>query len=75
LLIAVELVEPGSKEPDVAGCARALEETKKRGLLVGKGGFYGNVLRLAPPLTLTEEEADEGLGILADSLRAAGRKR
>jgi 4-aminobutyrate aminotransferase len=75
LLIAVELVEPGGKEPDVAGCARALEETKKRGLLVGKGGFYGNVLRLAPPLTLTEEEADEGLGILADSLSAAGRKR
>ncbi|CAN5763293.1 aspartate aminotransferase family protein [soil metagenome] len=71
LLIAVELVEPGGKRPDVAACGRLLEETKARGLLVGKGGFYGNVLRLAPPMTLTEEEADEGLEILAAAFSAA----
>ena len=50
-----------------------MEETQARGLLVGKGGKYGNVVRMAPPLTLTEDEADEGLGILAESLHALRR--
>ena len=45
-----------------------LEATKERGLLVGKGGLYGHTLRMAPPLTLTEAEAKEGLGILIDAL-------
>jgi 4-aminobutyrate aminotransferase len=47
-----------------------MEETRRRGLLVGKGGLYGNVLRMAPPLTLTSDEAAEGLKILIDSLEA-----
>jgi 4-aminobutyrate aminotransferase len=47
-----------------------LEATKERGLLVGKGGLYGHTLRMAPPLTLTDAEAKEGLGILVDSLTA-----
>ena len=38
-----------------------LEAAKRRGLLVGKGGLHGNVLRIAPPLTLTADEAAEGL--------------
>jgi 4-aminobutyrate aminotransferase-like enzyme len=46
------------------------ELAKQRGLLIGKGGLYGNVLRLSPPMTLTEAEADEGLAILADILSA-----
>ena len=70
LMAAVELVVPGTDTPDPAAAARAMEETKARGLLVGKGGRYGNVLRIAPPLTLTEAEADEGLGLLAASLTA-----
>ena len=45
-----------------------MEETRERGLLIGKGGLYGNVLRIAPPLTLTEDEAREGLDILLDAL-------
>jgi 4-aminobutyrate aminotransferase-like enzyme len=39
-----------------------------RGLLIGKGGLTGNTLRMAPPLTLTETEAKEGLAILADAI-------
>jgi 4-aminobutyrate aminotransferase len=38
------------------------------GLLVGKGGLYNNVLRMGPPLTLTEEEAREGLAVLTDAI-------
>jgi 4-aminobutyrate aminotransferase len=74
LMAAIELVLPGTDTPDVAAAAQLMEETKARGLLVGKGGKYGNVVRMAPPLTLTEAEADEGLGILADSLAALGRR-
>jgi 4-aminobutyrate aminotransferase len=71
LMIGVELVHPGTTTPDVAAAGRMLEETRQRGLLVGKGGLYGNCLRIAPPLTLTEAEADEGLQILRDSAHAA----
>jgi 4-aminobutyrate aminotransferase len=70
LMVGVELVEPDTTKPNVAAAARMLEETKKRGLLIGKGGLHGNVLRLGPPMTLTAEEAQEGLDILVDSLAA-----
>jgi 4-aminobutyrate aminotransferase len=70
LMAALELVRPGGDTPDPAAAARLMEETRARGLLVGKGGRFGNVLRIAPPLTLTEPEADEGLGVLRDSLAA-----
>ncbi|HEY7483705.1 MAG TPA: aspartate aminotransferase family protein [Streptosporangiaceae bacterium] len=66
LMFAIELREP-------AQAARLLEETKARGLLVGKGGLYGNTVRMAPPLTLSEDEGKEGLGILVDSLEAIAR--
>src|SRR5207244_25554 len=46
------------------------EVALRRGLLIGKGGLYGNVLRLSPPMTLTETELDEALTILADVLTA-----
>jgi 4-aminobutyrate aminotransferase len=70
LMMAIELVQPGTNHPDVPAAGRAMEETRRRGLLVGKGGFYGNVLRIAPPLTLTEDEAREGLEIIADAIAA-----
>jgi len=70
LMAALELVRPGGDTPDPAAAARLMEHTRARGLLVGKGGRFGNVLRIAPPLTLTEAEADEGLGVLRDSLAA-----
>ena len=73
LMAAIELVKPGTDTPDPAAAAKAMEETKARGLLVGKGGRFGNVLRLAPPMTLTEAEADEGLSILSEALPAATR--
>ncbi len=67
LMFAVELVNPdGSPSPELA--AKFMEETKKLGLLAGKGGLYGHTIRMAPPLTLTEEEAREGLGIIVTAL-------
>jgi 4-aminobutyrate aminotransferase len=70
LMFAVDLADPGTGKPSPALAGQAMEETKKRGLLVGKGGLYGATLRMAPPLTLTEAEAREGLGLLIDALAA-----
>ncbi|MCW2927531.1 MAG: aminotransferase [Thermoleophilia bacterium] len=69
LMFALELVEPGTDTPDAATAGAMMEATKERGLLIGKGGLNGNVLRMAPPMTLTLEEAEEGLGLLLDALR------
>ncbi|MFI7531666.1 aspartate aminotransferase family protein [Streptosporangium sp. NPDC049376] len=68
LMFAVELVDPATGAPSPAIAAKFMEETKKAGLLAGKGGLYGNVLRMAPPLTLTQDEAAEGLGIIVNAL-------
>jgi 4-aminobutyrate aminotransferase len=70
LMLAIETVEPGTTEPDGARAGRLLEECKTRGLLIGKGGLYGNVLRIAPPLTVTEAEIDTASEIIADAVSA-----
>ena len=71
LMLAVELVEPGTGAPDARAAARAQEAARRGGLLVGKGGLYGNVLRISPPLVVTEAEADEGIEVLAAALATA----
>jgi len=71
LMIGVEFVTPGSgelRQPSPRAATRVLEETRAGGLLVGKGGLYGNVIRLAPPMTLTEDEADEALDVLGTAI-------
>ena len=73
LMQGVELVEDetaGNRTPAKAAMLRVLEETKRRGLLIGRGGLDGNVLRIAPPLTVTNAEVDEALRILRDSFAA-----
>jgi 4-aminobutyrate aminotransferase len=68
LMIGIELVEPDSTRPSAAAAARVLEEAGRGGLLIGKGGLLGNVLRIAPPLVVSEAEADEGLEILSAAI-------
>jgi 4-aminobutyrate aminotransferase len=70
LMLGIETVEPDSDEPSSGRAAQLLEECKDRGLLVGKGGLYGNVLRIAPPLTVTEEEIDTASQIIQDAVAA-----
>ncbi|SDP94492.1 4-aminobutyrate aminotransferase [Actinopolyspora xinjiangensis] len=70
LMLGVELVRSdGGPAPETA--ALVTERARERGLLIGKGGLEGNVLRVAPPLSLTEEEAVEGARALVEALRAA----
>jgi len=58
LMIGVELVKDGeSKDPSPEAAARVMEISKERGLLLGRGGLYGNVLRVSPPLSITEDDA------------------
>jgi 4-aminobutyrate aminotransferase len=71
LMIGVEFVEPGGKDPDPTTTAAVLEHAKASGLLIGKGGLFGNVLRVAPPLSITHEEAAEGLDLLTIAVRSA----
>jgi 4-aminobutyrate aminotransferase len=47
-----------------AAAVHLLEATRERGLLIGKGGLYGNVVRITPPLSVTEAEVSEALEIL-----------
>jgi 4-aminobutyrate aminotransferase len=42
----------------------AAHPQKRRGLLIGKGGLYGNVLRIAPPLSVTQHEVEEAADLL-----------
>ncbi|GIF20463.1 4-aminobutyrate aminotransferase [Actinoplanes tereljensis] len=68
LMIGVEFVRPGTSEPDPVATVRVFDECRAGGLLVGKGGLYGNVLRIGPALTLSGDEAREGLAILVDAI-------
>lgn len=68
LMQAIETVHPNSIEPNAKAAHDLLEATKDRGLLIGKGGLYGNVLRLTPMLNITEAELDEGLDALVAAI-------
>ncbi len=59
LLLGVELVrDRGTKEPAIDETARVFELARERGLLLGKGGLFGNVLRITPPMCLSEADCD-----------------
>ena len=68
LMLAIETVGAGN-EPDAAKAGAFMEATKEHGLLVGKGGLYGNVLRIAPPLSVTDEESEEGATIMVEAIQ------
>lgn len=74
LMVGVELVQPGGDQPAPRAAARVLELAKQHGLLVGKGGLHGNVLRLAPPMTVTAGEVHQALRVLNESISLAERE-
>jgi 4-aminobutyrate aminotransferase len=69
LMIAVEVVEPDGR-PAPAKTNAIHEATKRRGLLLGKGGFFGNCFRIAPPLSVTLEEADKACDIIEACIKS-----
>ena len=73
LMQAIELVVDETKKdrtPNPAAAEQLMEETKARGLLIGRGGLYANAMRISPPLNITRSEVEEALGILSDSFSA-----
>ena len=73
LMQTIEIVRDetaGDRTPDPGTLARLLEETKKRGLLMGKGGLHGNCIRFSPPLTVDADAVDEAIEILGESFGA-----
>jgi alanine-glyoxylate transaminase/(R)-3-amino-2-methylpropionate-pyruvate transaminase len=59
LMLGIELVKDrNTKEPAKAECAQVLEICREMGLLVGKGGLHGNTIRFAPPMCITQADAD-----------------
>jgi 4-aminobutyrate aminotransferase-like enzyme len=74
LMQGIELVkDKGSKEPAPNVAAATMEAAKDRGLIIGKGGLYGNVLRISPALNVTREDADQAADIIDQAL-AEGAK-
>ena len=70
LMVGVELVVDETlkdRTPNPAAVDQVMEETKKRGLLIGRGGLYGNTLRIAPALNIGSDEVIEALAILKES--------
>ncbi|GIF22007.1 4-aminobutyrate aminotransferase/(S)-3-amino-2-methylpropionate transaminase [Actinoplanes tereljensis] len=63
-MLAVELVVPGSIEPDAAATAAIAKAAHESGLLLLTCGTYGNVIRLLPPLIISDDELDRGLTLL-----------
>ena len=68
LMQAVEITVPGTIEPDAERTGELLEGCKRRGVLVGKGGLYGNAIRVTPMLDVTEEEIDEGVAAISEAI-------
>ena len=67
-MIAIELVEPGTKEPNAAVTGAVAKACHAAGLVVLTCGTYGNVLRFLPPLVIGEDLLTEGLDIIEEAL-------
>ncbi|MET9878396.1 4-aminobutyrate--2-oxoglutarate transaminase [Actinacidiphila glaucinigra] len=67
-MIAIELVEAGSKTPNAAATAAVAKACHAEGLVVLTCGTYGNVLRFLPPLVIGEDLLNEGLDIIEGAL-------
>lgn len=68
LMIGVEFGHADGT-PDTDLTAEVMEAAREEGLLIGKGGLYGNTLRIAPPLSITEAEVEEGLEKLTNAIK------
>src|SRR5204863_5224913 len=72
LMLGLELVrDRTTKEPAKAETLAVLEAAREMGVLVGKGGLDGNVLRIKPPMCITAEDADFTIDVLDRALTAA----
>jgi 4-aminobutyrate aminotransferase-like enzyme len=69
-MIGIELVLDASLTPAVAQAEAIRESCRLNGVLLGVGGAYGNVVRIQPPLVITQEQIDRALNVLEDAFEA-----
>jgi 4-aminobutyrate aminotransferase/(S)-3-amino-2-methylpropionate transaminase len=73
-MLAIELVaDPATKAPAPELATAVVEEALQRGLILMKAGVYGNCIRVLCPLTISDGELDEGLGVWEEALTAVLR--
>lgn len=69
LMLGVELVKDrGTKEPHTEAAKQLMEEAREMGVLLGKGGLNGNVLRIKPPMCITKDDADFAVDVIDRAL-------
>jgi 4-aminobutyrate aminotransferase-like enzyme len=69
MMQGIELVKDRkTKEPAAEATGQLLERARENGLLIGKGGLFGNVIRMAPPMNISKADVDEGIQMLDKSL-------
>jgi 4-aminobutyrate aminotransferase/(S)-3-amino-2-methylpropionate transaminase len=71
-MLAVELVRPGTTDPDPAAAAAVARACHEQGVVVLTCGTYGNVLRLLPPFVIGEELLADALDVLVGALLSVG---
>jgi len=69
-MIAMELVEPGTKTPNAAAAKAIVKYCNDRGVIALACGTYGNVIRLLPPLVITDEQIADGLSVIGEAVRS-----
>jgi len=75
LMQALELVvdeTAGDRTPNTDAAGQFLEQTRQRGLLVGRGGLHGNALRISPALNITKDDVETAIEIMGDAFAAMG---
>jgi 4-aminobutyrate aminotransferase-like enzyme len=71
LMQAIELVKNrATKEPAPEATNQFMEQCRKGGLIVGKGGLFGNVIRTSPPLNISKADVDEAIRIMDQAFTA-----
>ena len=74
LMQGLELVKDrDSKEPAPQQTSAVLEAAKDHGLIIGKGGLFGNVLRISPALNVTKADADQAADLLDQAFTDGGK--
>lgn len=73
LMLGIEIADPKTKAPMTAECARIVEMAKDNKVVIGKGGLWGNTIRLKPPMTVTKADADRCLGVMRKALESVSK--
>ncbi|MDE3064377.1 MAG: 4-aminobutyrate--2-oxoglutarate transaminase [Acidobacteriota bacterium] len=71
-MVAFELIQPGTQTPNAAAAKSIVSYCNQQGVVALSCGTFGNVIRLLPPLVITDEQLKDGLTVLSAAVRAAG---